>query len=68
VKNKETRATVPKQIQKQSQENAENKPATIKTNTYQLRSLNLLKMLGHHVHVQEGSNYSYPQPMHLTTL
>jgi hypothetical protein len=30
---KKTRATVQKQIQKQRQENAENKPATTKTNT-----------------------------------
>jgi hypothetical protein len=32
-----------------------------KQTLYQLRSLNLLKTLGHHVHLQEGSNYSYPQ-------
>jgi hypothetical protein len=40
-----------------------------KQTLYQLRSLNLLKtLLGHHVHLQEGSNYSYPQPMHLTAV
>ena len=56
-----TRATVQKQVQKQRQENAEHNPATTKQILYQLRSLNLLKTLGHHVHLQEGSNYSYPQ-------
>jgi hypothetical protein len=34
------------------QENAEYKPATTKKKPYQLRSLNLLKTLGHHVHLQ----------------
>ena len=36
------------------------------TPSYQLRFLNLLKTLGHHVHLQEGSSYSYPQLVHLS--
>jgi hypothetical protein len=39
-----------------------------KQTLYRLSSLNLLKTLGHHVHLQEGSNYTYPQHMHLTAL
>jgi hypothetical protein len=33
-----------------------------------LRSLNLLKTVGHHVHLQEGSTYSYLQHVHLIAL
>ena len=36
-----------------------------KQTLYQFRSINHIKTLGHHVYLQEGSNYSYPQLLHL---
>ncbi len=63
---KKTRAAVQKQIQKQRQENAENKPANTKTNTIPIEIPQPFEDTWSHL--QEGSNYSYPQIVNLTAI
>ncbi len=65
---KKTRATIQKQIQNKDKRMLKTTLQPQKQILYQLRSLKLLKTLGHHAHLQEGSNYSHPQLVHPTAL
>jgi hypothetical protein len=65
---KKTRATVQNKYRNKDKRMQKINLHPPKHTLYELRSLNLLKTLGHHVHLQEGSSYLYPQLVHVTAL